>query len=264
MIDYAKKIEEALVRGEWTTVSATAEAWACAVGLNRDPRPYFALNVVQLIRGEYGAAWQTHARALQEPADIDIVKSWVDALLKEQPENASIHFVAGLFLAQSGQSEDSIARYKEAIRLDPRAPQPRYFLAQIHERADRMDMAIKEYREAVKLDPTFTAARTNLGVAYQQQGQYEMAIQQYREVIKLNPNDPLAHANLGAALAEQGKLEAAIVEYKEALKLNEKDAEVHFAIGDLYHQKNRIDLAIKAYRAALDAYPDFSPAYTAL
>jgi hypothetical protein len=113
MIDYAKKIEEALIRGEWTIVSATAEAWACAVGLNRDPRPYFALNVVQLIRGEYGAAWQTHARALQEPADIEVVKNWVDCLLKEQPDQARIHFVAGLFLAQSGQSEDSVARYKE-------------------------------------------------------------------------------------------------------------------------------------------------------
>ncbi|HET7059039.1 MAG TPA: hypothetical protein VFI05_09915, partial [Nitrospiraceae bacterium] len=85
MIDYAKKIEDALVRGEWTTVAATAEAWACAVGLTRDPRPYFALNVVQLISGEYGAAWQTAARALQEPADIEVIKGWVDRLLKEHP-----------------------------------------------------------------------------------------------------------------------------------------------------------------------------------
>lgn len=237
MSDYAKKIEDALVRGEWATVAATAEAWVCAAGLNRDPRPYFALNVVQLTRGEFGAAWQTHARALQEPADIEAVKGWIDRLLKEYPDNAHIHFVAGLFLAQSGQSEQSVSRYKDAIRLDPLAPQPHYFLAQIHERADRMDMAIKEYREAVKLDPTFTAARTNLGVAYQQQGQYEMAIPQYREVIKLNAQDPLAHANLAGALAEQGKLEAALVEYKEALKLNDKDPEVHFSIGDIYHQK---------------------------
>src|SRR5688500_11726619 len=96
MIDYAKKIEEALVRVEWTSVAATAEAWVCAVGFNRDPRPYFALNVVQLIRGEFGAAWQTHARALQEPADIEVVKNWVESLLKEHPDNAQIHFVAGL------------------------------------------------------------------------------------------------------------------------------------------------------------------------
>ncbi len=78
MIDYAKKIEGALVRGEWTAVAVTAEAWICAVGVNHDPRPYFALNVVQLIKGEFGAAWQTHARALQEAADIEAIKNWVD------------------------------------------------------------------------------------------------------------------------------------------------------------------------------------------
>ena len=220
MIDYAKKIEEAIIQGEWTTVSDTAEAWVCAAGLKHDPRPYFALNVVQLLGVNIGAAWQTHERSLQDAAHIEAVKGWVDALVTDHPANASIHLIAGLFLAQSGQSEQSVLHYKEAIRLDPGASHPHYFLAQIHERADRMDMAIREYREAVKLDPMYTAARTNLGVAYQQQGQFEMAIPQYREVIKQNPDDPLAHANLASALAEQGKLEAAIMEYKEALKLN--------------------------------------------
>src|SRR3712207_9530969 len=84
MVDYAKTIEEAVVRGEWSTVASTAEAWVCAVGFKQDPRPYFALNVVQLIRGEFGAAWQTHARSLQEPADIETIKVWVDSRSEER------------------------------------------------------------------------------------------------------------------------------------------------------------------------------------
>ena len=124
MIDYAKKIEEAIIQGEWTTVSDTAEAWVCAAGLKHDPRPYFALNVVQLLRGEFGAAWHTHERSLQDAAHIDAVKGWVDALVTDHPANTSVYLIAGLFLAQSGQSEQSVLRYKEAIRLDPGASTP--------------------------------------------------------------------------------------------------------------------------------------------
>jgi tetratricopeptide (TPR) repeat protein len=214
-----------------------------------DPRPHFAMNVAHLIRGEFGEAWKTHARALQESGDIESVRGWIDSLLHTHPANPHVQLVTGLFLSQSGESEQSVERYKEAIRLDPRSPYPHYFLAQIHDRAGRLELA-------------YVAARVNLGVAYQEQGRLEMAIPQYREVIALKPNDPLARANLACALAEQGKIEAALMEYKEAIRLNPVDAELHFALGGVYEQKGRPDLAMGEYREALKAEPAFAPAET--
>jgi tetratricopeptide (TPR) repeat protein len=197
--DYQEQIESALLAGDWERLARDAAGWARAVESagTRDARPFFALNVIHLLRGEFAEAWKTHARALQEPEDIETVRNWVHSLPERQPDNASAHLVWGLFLAQSGQSEQSLAAYKEAASLAPDSAYPHYFLAQIHERAGHPEMAIKEYREAVRLNPAFAAARTNLGVAYQEQGRLEMAIPQYREVIALNPHDALAHANLG-------------------------------------------------------------------
>src|SRR5579884_2865482 len=222
--------EQAILGSDWAGLETAAHGWLSRVTSGSDPRPHFALNVVQLIKADFGAAWQTHAKCLQEAADIEAVRTWVEGLLQQHQDRASVHLVVGLFLAQSGKSEQSIARYKDAIRLDPTSPYAHYFLAQIYERSERMEMAVKAYREAVKLDPVYAAARTNLGVAYQHQGQLELAIPQYREVIKLNPNDAIAHANLACALAEQGKIEAAVAEYKEAIRLNPRDAELHFAL----------------------------------
>ena len=107
----------------------------------RDPRPHFALNVIYLLRGEFAEAWNTHSKCLQEPEDIALVKTWIEGFVARQPEQANAHLVMGLFLAQSGQSEQSIASYKESIKLAPQSAYPHYFVAQIHERADHLGHA---------------------------------------------------------------------------------------------------------------------------
>jgi len=119
--------------------------------------------------------------------------------------------VMGLFLAQSGQSEQSIAAYKQSAKLAPQSAYPHHFLAQIHERANHLEMAIKEYREAVRLDPFLCAGADQLGVAYQEQGRLEMAIPQYREVIKLNPNDSVATQTSPAPLRNRARWSSAAV-----------------------------------------------------
>ena len=101
------------------------------------------MNAVHLIRGEFAAAWKIHGQALQEPDDLAKVREWTEALAAKHPEQGHVHLVAGLFLAQAGQSEESVDHYKKAIALAPQSPHPHFFLAQIHERADRPEMAIK-------------------------------------------------------------------------------------------------------------------------
>ena len=191
MTDYQAQCETTLLEGQWDQAQHAALAWARhpATGTERDPRPHFALNVIHLLRGEFAEASNTHPKCLREPEDIARVKEWIEGFVARQSAQAYAHLVMGLFLAQSGQSEQSVVSYKESIKLAPLSAHPHYFLAQIHERANHLEMAIKEYREAVRLDPSYAPARTNLAVAYQEQGRLEMAIPQYREVIKLTPND---------------------------------------------------------------------------
>ena len=175
------------------------------------------MNAVYLLKGEFALAWKMYAKSLQDEADIADVREWVDHLNTTYPEEGYVHLLQGLFLAQSGQSEQSITSYQKAMELVPDSPFPHFFLAQIYQRMAQADKAIKAYRQAVKLDPAYLAARLNLGVAYQEHGQLEMAIPQYRELIKLAPDDALGYVNLACALAEQGKIDAAIREYKTAL-----------------------------------------------
>src|SRR5919201_6276772 len=110
--------------GNWPAVFDAAIAWGehlLAVG-RQDPRPQFARNVVHLLRGEFREAWQIHAAALQDPEDLRVVRQWVDEMLEHHRENPSVQLVAGLFMSQAGESEQSVDRYKETIRLAPRSP----------------------------------------------------------------------------------------------------------------------------------------------
>jgi len=71
--------------------------------------------VIHLLRGELAEAWKTHPKCLQEPEDIAQVKEWIEEFVARQSEQAYAHLVMGLFLAQSGQAEQSIAAYKQSL-----------------------------------------------------------------------------------------------------------------------------------------------------
>ena len=88
---------------------------------------FFALNVVYLLKGEFALAWKMYAKSLQEEADIADVREWVDRLSKTYPEEGYAYLLHGMFLAQSGQSEQSIASYQKAIELTPDSPFPHFF-----------------------------------------------------------------------------------------------------------------------------------------
>jgi tetratricopeptide (TPR) repeat protein len=168
MIDYQTQCETALLEGQWDQAQQAALAWARhpVSGTDRDPRPQFVLNVIHLLRGEFAEAWNTHSKCLQEPEDIAQIKAWIEGIVMQQSERANAHLVMGLFLAQSGQSEQSIACYKKAINLEPESAHPHYFLAQIHERANHLEMAIRN-TEKPQLDPSYEPAHQS-GKSYQE------------------------------------------------------------------------------------------------
>ncbi len=255
-------VKSAMRAGQWEEVRHLAQQWSLQPECG--PQPYFALNVVFLLRGDFLEAWQVFPRALAEPSDKEKVGDWVTRLQKEFPEEPSILLVQGVFDTQCGKLEDAIAVFERLVSLLPQSPYPHFFLAQIHHRQERLDKAVKAYREAVKRDASYVAARLKLGLVYQELGQLEMAIPQYREVLKIRPDEITGHTNLACALAEQGKLDSGIEEYKKALLIKPDDAEVHFALGGLYENKGRRDLAKRQYEEALRLNPDLGPAATAL
>ena len=97
---------------EWEQAAREALAWALVRNQRIGILDHFALNVVQLIKGQFAEAWSSRALA-QEPDDIAQVKSWLDGLVARHADQPNAHLVMGLFLSQSGQSEQSMQSYRQ-------------------------------------------------------------------------------------------------------------------------------------------------------
>ena len=129
MSTYQQQCEAAIVAGAWDTLFAESLAWSRDPEGAKDPRPLFARNVVYLLQGRFADAWKAHALCLEAEKDITTVQTWVKNLLDGHTDNGYTNLVMGLFLAQSGQSEQSMRLYTEAARLLPQSAHPHYFLS---------------------------------------------------------------------------------------------------------------------------------------
>jgi tetratricopeptide (TPR) repeat protein len=116
-------------------------------------------------------------------------------------------------------SDEEIAYYTEAIRLNPQ-----YVVAYNNRGVARRAQgdqagAIADYTEALRLDPQYVRAYNNRGKARRAQGDQAGAIADYTEAIRLDPQGADAYCNRGNARRAQGDLAGAIADYEQYLAL---------------------------------------------
>jgi tetratricopeptide (TPR) repeat protein/2-polyprenyl-3-methyl-5-hydroxy-6-metoxy-1,4-benzoquinol methylase len=133
-----------------------------------------------------------------------------------------------------------------------------------YHQAGRLDEAIARYRQALVLDPEYVGVHNNLGSALFEQGKLEEAEASYRRALKFGPGDAEAHSNLGTVFYQQGKLGQAVASYGEALALQPDHAEAHANLGTALFSLGQVEDALACYRRALAFKPDFVAARTYL
>jgi tetratricopeptide (TPR) repeat protein len=86
-------------------------------------------------------------------------------------------------------------------------------------RSGNLDEAIALYHQAIEINPHFAWAYHNLGDALVKDGNLERAVIEYRRALEINPNSAWLHYQLGEVLAEQGKLDLASVYFQKSVNL---------------------------------------------
>ena len=93
-------IETAISEGHWDVVYDEASVWSEQVDCG--PVPFFALNVVCLLRGDFAEAWRVYPQALGEETDAQCVREWVVYLKEHDADAPHVAGCEGLFHTQSG------------------------------------------------------------------------------------------------------------------------------------------------------------------
>jgi tetratricopeptide (TPR) repeat protein len=134
-----------------------------------------------------------------------------------EPNNAFNIFQLAETLKYAGRSEESIAFYKQALRLEPFLPNYFYY---------------------------------GLGGAYLLTGQYNKAIAACQKAIQHSPDSLFAHINLGAAYGLSGREEEARAEVAEVLRISPKLSIEYLAKTWPYKNKADTEIYVEGLRKA--------------
>ena len=156
----------------------------------------------------------------------------------QRPDDGAAHDNA----AASGCADEAQARFALGNALWP---------------TGQRDEAVAAYIQAVALDPEFVDGRNNLGNALCALDRHEEAIVQYRAALALRPGSAELHYNLANALVATGALELAEAEFAAAIAARPEHAGAHNNLGNCLRAQGRHQDAIASYASALELRPDF-------
>jgi tetratricopeptide (TPR) repeat protein len=201
-------------------------------------------------------------------------------ILALDPRSADAHMLLGIAYSTWGSRElkgEAIAEFRQALDLNPRLVQVRFFLAHLYLGLGRADRAREELeaglaqtpgnpeflallgeaerqsknprraveitRQALRADPSFAPARYYLGLALLDAGQRDEAIKELEQVVRARAAGADAYLALGSAYIDAGRAVDAIETLNQGLRIEPARPELHIALARAYRSHGLLDKA---------------------
>ena len=103
-------------------------------------------------------------------------------------QNAEAYYKQGFACQKEGKSEQAIAYFDKAIRIDPQFAKAYSNRGYAYLNKEQYKLAIADCTKAIELDASDTVARLNRGVAYRLQGDKVRATADFEKVINSSDN----------------------------------------------------------------------------
>jgi tetratricopeptide (TPR) repeat protein len=177
----------------------------------------------------------------------DWARPELERLAQGEPNTAEYRYWIGRLDYDDGKYADAIARFKEALVLDPGFARAHDNLGLCYEALDQTDNAIVHYREALRLNRQSPAKSpwppTNLGILLRQRGELEESAALFREALTYDGKFAKAHCELGILLDQQGRTNDALRELGQAVAIDASFAEPHYVLARIYRRQGKTALA---------------------
>ncbi len=205
-------------------------------------------------------------------------------------DTATKYTERGIALYNEGDMAKASVEFRNALQADPKAVEPRYYLALMEERQGNFASAFRLFEAVAADQPDHVAAQAKLGQFYLAQGDLEKAKARAATATSLDPEHPevlllegtLAYRNkdfttaaarakaalavapdsIGAAilqsraLKEAGRTEEAFAALDAAITRNPNDAILRLSKVQMLLADERTDDAIQVYRDLVTTQPD--------
>jgi len=196
----------------------------------------------------------------EDQGDLPKALSEMHAALKYNPDSAAIRLELASLLEKSGNLREAIEYAQEAVRLDPKDPDPHWLLANIYFKsqgqgaaaAENMKKAIQELELLKGLTPDDERIFSALGWAYFEMDEPEKAIQSYEKYQSLSPDGDSGYREIAKYYDREGNTEKALEYLNKGLKTWPDSAESLYMLGSIYARQGKHKEAIPVFKKFLE------------
>jgi tetratricopeptide (TPR) repeat protein len=199
----------------------------------------FCSMLLPLVNPEAAGQRKTQTRAGGASAEVGAPRTSLNPKAKAAVDRA----VAALQKDDLASAETAA---REAVAAAPASAVTHNVLGVVLDRGGRSDQALAEFEAAIKLDPKLVSARNNIGGILAEKGKTSEAIKQFEVVLGIDPTHVQAHFNLGSLFAERGDFEKAVTHLVAARRSSPDDPQVALALLKVGYRANRIKEAEEA------------------
>ena len=182
--------------------------------------------------------------------DLNTAEEIFSSALRKGIKHPLIYHNLGVIAQQRGKHVEAVARFREALALQPDFGPSHLLLGSSLLALKRNEPALGELRRAVALMPKEPQARLELAKAYEGSENWIAAVQQLQKLVELAPQEPEYSYHLGKALTKLSGWS-----YQQISKVNPRSARLQQALGQEYAVQGKYDQALAAFQKAAEFDP---------
>jgi tetratricopeptide (TPR) repeat protein len=184
--------------------------------------------------------------------------------IRLDPDCADAVHDAGLIMVRRRSWPEAEAYFARAVALEPERGQFRFDLGTALVKQGRPEQALPHLSCAERLRPDHCATLVALGHCLGRLGRAAEAIPYLRRAVRVAPSDAEARGYLGIALLVCGADTEARVELMEAVRLDPRQANFRYQLGCLLSRHDDYDAALEQYQEVLRLDPNHQGARSGL
>jgi regulator of sirC expression with transglutaminase-like and TPR domain len=158
--------------------------------------------------------------------------------------------------AESGDWENAIENYTQAISLSPSNTAAFHRRGIAYEEVGNLEQAINDFNQAVAIDPNYAPAYNSRGVTYFNLGSLEFALEDFGKAIEVDPTYATSYKNRALVQKERGLPQVVLIDLQVYLALD-PDAVDREAIEELIGEMSEQIEELQIHTSNLPFFDDF-------
>ena len=180
------------------------------------------------------------------------------------PENPWGHYMLGMSAWKTGEHEQALNAFDQALQLDPSHRKSLFNSSRVLLESSRPKAALERIEKALAQEPMSNEGLRLLGRARYELGDVDGAIQAYRRALSIDERDVWSMNNMGLIYIQQDRSSEALPPLARAVELRSNAPVFQNNLGTALERSGYPTAAAQAYEAAIAADSTYEKASVGL